>query len=215
MSKATGNAHAAIIVAIMGASGSGKTTKFKAKAAKLPARLRRRTIIWSPKEPADRYEILYPGSVVVRSAAEVLAALRKAGPSGEFHLVFQPRLNRKTDAAQFDAVCKLALAARNVLFVVDELHTVTQASFAPDGWSQLVMMGRAYGCAVFGMSQRPASMDKDFLSNCSVVNTGRLAFKADAEAVASALNVKAAEVLALTGYAYLERDTLSGKITRG
>ena len=77
------------------------------------------------------------------------------------------------------------------------------------------MMGRAYGCEVFGLSQRPASMDKDFLSNCTVIRTGRLAYSEDAVAVGKSLNVKPDEVLALTGFSYLQRDTLSGKITRG
>lgn len=212
---AGGNSQAATIVAIMGASGSGKTYTLKGKLAKLPARLTRRTIVWSPKEPADRYVDLYPGSVVVRSASEVLDIVRKAGAAGSFHIVFWPRLNRKVDAAQFDAVCRIALAARNVTVIADELHTVTTPSWAPDGWSQLVMMGRAYGCAVFGLSQRPASMDKDFLSNCSIVRTGRLAYADDATAVAKALNVKPPEVLALTGYSFIERDTLTGKMTRG
>lgn len=209
-----GNEAQATIVAIMGASGSGKTFNLKRKLAKLPMRQQRRTIVWSPKEKADNYAGLFPGSVVVRSAAEVLAIVRKAGKAGGFHIVFEPRLNRQVDAAQFGAVCSMALAVGNVTFIADELHTVTTASWAPDGWSQLVMMGRAYGCAVFGLSQRPASIDKDFFSNCTVIRTGRLAFDADCKAVAKALNVKAAEVLALTGYMSIERDTLTGKMTR-
>jgi hypothetical protein len=150
----------------------------------------------------------------VTTAREVLQLVRAAG-SGEFHIVFRPRLNRAIDSAQFDAVCRIALAARRVCVIVDELHTVTKPSWAPDGWSQLVMMGRAYGCEVFGLSQRPASMDKDFLSNCTLIRTGRLAYSEDAVAVGKSLNVKPEEVLALTGFSYLQRDTLTGKTTRG
>lgn len=207
----SGNANAARVVAIMGSTGSGKTTTLRSMLAKPK---RKRTIIWSPKEPMDRYADLYPGSVVVTKAADVLA-LAKAAGKGPMHVVFQPRLNRKVDAAQFDAVCRIAMAAGNLTMVVDELHTVTLPSWAPDGWSQLVMMGRAYGCEVFGLSQRPASMDKDFLGNCSMVHTGRLADAADAQAVAKTIGVKREDVLGLSGFSWIRRDMLTGQVTRG
>lgn len=205
------NTNAAKVTAIMGATGCGKTTTLRALLAKPK---RKRTIVWSPKEPIDNYAALYAGSVVVNSAAEVLRLVKAAG-KGEFHLVFRPRLNREVDQAQFGAVCKIAMAARNVTMVVDELHTVTRPSWAPDGWSELIMMGRGYGCEVFGLSQRPASVDKDFLSNASMVQTGRLAFADDAKAVAKSLTVPWSDVMTLSGYQWIRRDILTGKVTRG
>jgi len=207
----TGNSNAAKVVAIMGATGCGKTTYLRKC---LAARARKRTIIWSPKEPIDNYAALFPGSVVLRTAAEVLATVKAAG-KGPFHIVYQPRLNRKVDEAQFNVVCKIAMAARNVTFIADEIHTVTKPSWAPDGWSELVMMGRGYGTELFGMSQRPASMDKDFLGNCSEVWTGRLAYEEDAKAVAKTLRVTPAEILDLTGFQFIHRNTLTGKTTKG
>lgn len=206
-----GNNNTAKVTAIMGATGCGKTTTLRALLAKPK---RRRTIIWSPKEPIDNYAALYPGSVVVNSASEVLRLVKAAG-RGEFHLVFRPRLNREVDQAQFGAVCKIAMAARDVTVVVDELHTVTRPSWAPDGWSELIMMGRGYGCEVFGLSQRPASVDKDFFSNASMIHTGRLAFDEDAKAVSKALTVPWQDVMGLTGFQWIRRDILSGKVTRG
>lgn len=207
----TGNTNTAKVTAIMGATGCGKTTTLRALLAKPK---RKRTIVWSPKEPIDNYAGLYPGSVVVNSASEVLRLVKAAG-KGEFHIVFRPRLNREVDQAQFGAVCKIAMAARNVTMVVDELHTVTRPSWAPDGWSELIMMGRGYGCEVFGLSQRPASVDKDFLSNASMVQTGRLAFADDAKAVAKSLTVPWQDVMDLSGYQWIRRDILTGKVTRG
>ena len=209
MSK--GNTNTAKVTAIMGATGCGKTTTLRALLAKPK---RRRTIVWSPKEPIDNYAALYAGSVVVNSASEVLRLVKAAG-RGEFHLVFRPRLNREVDQAQFGAVCKIAMAARNVTLVVDELHTVTRPSWAPDGWSELIMMGRGYGCEVFGLSQRPASIDKDFMSNSSMVHTGRLAYADDAKAVAKTLTVPWQDVMGLTGFQWIRRDILSGEVTRG
>lgn len=209
--SASGNGHQARVMAIMGATGCGKTTKLRELLAR-PAR--KRTVIWSPKEPIDNYAALYPGSIVVRSVSEVLAAL-KAAKRGPVHLVFWPRLNRAIDEQQFGALCKLVMAARDITLIVDEMHTVTKPSWAPDGWSEAVMMGRGYGLEIFGLSQRPASIDKDFLSNCSRVHVRRLGFDQDAKAVAKTLNVPWQQVMALSGFSWIERDNLSGKVTRG
>lgn len=209
MSK--GNTNTAKVTAILGATGCGKTTTLRALLARPK---RRRTIVWSPKEPIDNYAALYEGSVVVNSASDVLRIVREA-KRGEFHLVFRPRLNREVDQAQFGAVCKIAMAARDVTVVVDELHTVTRPSWAPDGWSELIMMGRGYGCEVFGLSQRPASVDKDFFGNASMIHTGRLAYEEDAKVVAKALTVPWADVMGLTGFQWIRRDILNGKVTRG
>lgn len=207
---AKGNANAAKIWAIMGASGAGKTHYLRQVLGK---RKRRRTIIWSPKEAIDNYAAMFGGQVV-STAGEVLALLKAAG-KGPVHIVFRPRLVRAVDEAQFDAVCKMAMLARDVTFIVDELHTVTKPSWAPDGWRKLVMMGRGYGAEVFGLSQRPASVDKDFFGNLSTIHVRRMAYEADAKAVAAALSIPHREVMALTGYQWLERDMNTGKTTRG
>lgn len=206
----TGNANAARVIAIMGSTGSGKTSYLRQVLAK---RKRRRTIVWSPKEDIDGYAALFGGAVVT-TAGEALALLKAAG-KGPVHIVFKPRLVRAVDEAQFDAVCKMAMLARNITFIVDELHTVTRPSWAPDGWRKLVMMGRGYGTEVFGLSQRPASVDKDFFGNLSTMHARRMAYAEDAKVVARALSVKPEEVQALTGYQWIERDIQTGKTTRG
>ena len=206
-----GNSNGAKVIAIMGSTGCGKSHFLRSMLAK---RRRKRTMIWSPKEAIDNYAALYPGSVIVTTAAETLATVKAAG-RGEFHLVFKPRLNRAADAAQFGAFCKIAMLARDVTVIAEELHTMTKPSWAPDGWSELIMMGRGYGAEVFGLSQRPASVDKDFFGNVSMIHCGRMAYDDDAKAVAKALGVRPADVLALTGYQWIERDILTGKVTRG
>lgn len=207
----TGNSHAAKVTAIMGSTGCGKSHFLRSVLAKPK---RKRTLIWSPKEAIDNYAAMYPGSIVVTTAAQTLDALKKAG-RGPVHIVFKPRLNRKADEAQFGAVCKMAMLARDITFIAEELHTVTKPSWAPDGWSELIMMGRGYGAEVFGLSQRPASVDKDFFGNVSLIHCGRMAYADDAKAVASALGVKPQEVMALTGHQWIERDILSGQVRRG
>ena len=204
-----GNERAPEVVAIMGGTGSGKTTQVLRV---LHGKARRRTLVWSPKEREDNYAGAYMGSIVVRSATDCIHEMRASGP---WHIVFVPSLSRKSDEAMFSVVCMAALAARDVCVVVDELHTVTRPNMAPDGWRKLVMMGRSAGCSVIGASQRPASIDKDFFGNCSRVHVRRLGYPEDAKVCAKALGVDAAEVLALSGYKWLERNTLTGKVSRG
>lgn len=214
MGQGVSNDRAASFVAILGATGCGKTTELKRRLAALPKRKRRRTLVWSPKEPLDNYAALYPGSRIVRTAGEALEVLKRAGSSGEFHLVFSPSLRRKVDEGQFDVVCKALLAVRNCIFIVDELHSVTEPSRAPDGWAKLCFMGRGFGLEVFGLSQRPASVDKAFMGSLSAIHVGRLPHPPDQKTVAEILGVDRAEVAALSGFQAIRRDMLTGKVER-
>ena len=207
----TGNANSAKVIGIMGSTGCGKSF-FLRKMLARPAR--KRTLIWSPKEAIDNYAGLYAGSIVCTSANAVLTALKRAG-AGHVHIVFKPTLNRKKDQALFGAVCKMAMAARNITVIAEELHTVVTPSWAPDGWSELNMMGRGYGVEVFALSQRPASIDKDFFSNMSMLHVGRMNFDDDVKTCARALRVPVAEVQNLTGFKWIERDILTGTTKKG
>lgn len=207
----SGNTLEAQFIAIMGSTGCGKTTELKKRLAK---KKRPRTFVWSPKEALDNYAALYAGSVVVRTASEVLDVLRVAGRRGAFHLVFQPTLDQKRDMALFDVVCRMLLAVGNLTLVVDELHSVTSASNAPHGWRKLNFMGRGYGIHVFGLSQRPASVDKAFMGSLSAIHCGRLPHPPDQKTVAEILGVDRSEVAGLVGYQAIQRDMLTGKVTR-
>jgi hypothetical protein len=207
----TGNSNAAKVIGIMGATGCGKSFFLRKMLAK-PAR--KRTLIWSPKEAIDGYAALYPGSIVCTTASSVVQTLKRAG-TGPVHIVFKPTLDRAKDVALFGIVCKAAMLARNITVVAEEVHTVTRPSWAPDGWSELIMMGRGYGVEVFALSQRPASIDKDFFSNMSMLHVGRMNFDDDVKTCAKALRVPIADVQNLTGHQWIERDILAGTTKRG
>lgn len=204
--SAAGNQLAARFIAILGVTGCGKTHLLRRLLAK---KRRRRTLIWSPKEVLDNYAALYEGSHVVTTLAEARAIIRAAG-RGAFHVVFRPRRNRKDDTAMFSTLCKIAMDARDLTFMVDELHTVTLPSWAPDGWSELNFMGRGFGVEVFGMSQRPASVDKDFMGSLSQIYVGRLPNPDDQKACARILGIQQEEVAALQDYQFIHRDMGSG-----
>jgi len=209
--SAKGNAQEAQFIAIMGATGCGKTTELKKRLAQ---KKRTRTLIWSPKEAIDNYAALYQGSAVVRSVSEVLQIVKAAGKRGPFHVVFIPTLNKKKDTALFDVFCKIAMAASNLTLIAEELHSVTTPMLAPDGWVKINFMGRSYGVHVFGLSQRPASVDKSFMGSLSYIHVGRLPHPPDQKAIAEVMGIDKAEIASLTGYQAIQKDLHSGKITR-
>lgn len=193
-----GNANKARIVAVMGSTGTGKSLwVFRQISAS------KRLLVWSPKEQIDDYA----GRLKARrvNCPEAMRqALIEAG-TGVLRLVYVAPVNRKDAEKAFDMFCKLAMAAENCVVIAEELHTVTRPTWAPDGWSNLIMMGRGYGMEVFGVSQRPASVDKDFFSNCTMLHAGRVNYEDDAKVLARSLMIDPSELLNLADFAYIER----------
>jgi hypothetical protein len=152
---------------------------------------------------------------VFTSVAGVLDAAKAAGPRGGFRVVFVPSPDPVTAVRQFDTLCRIAFHAERVTFIVDELKSVTTPSRSPIGWGMLTGRGRKRGIRVYGISQRPASIDKDFLGNCTTVRTGRLTYPEDRKAVAKVLDVPDTEIRDLPDLAWIQRDMKTGKVTRG
>jgi hypothetical protein len=206
----SGNKNQARIYGFVGSSGCGKTY---AMMKMLTRPKRKRTLVWSPKEVIDNYASFWPGALLTSSVSEVVDSVSRSG-SSEFHSVFMPSADRKIRERQFHVICQL-YRCKNFAFIAEELHTVTRPNWAPDGWSEMVLMGRGFGVEIFGCSQRPASMDKDFFGNCSMVRSGRLGYDDDEKVMAKALRVPVAEVRALTGFQFIQYDQRSGVVSRG
>ncbi len=205
-----GNANRSEIVFVAGMTGTGKTQWLLQR---LERPKRKRLMIWSPKEVIDNYTGRF-GGVLVTSAAQCLEVVKAAG-AGPCCVIFAPPGSRKKDTVLFSAFCEIARLARNMCVVVEEVHTVTFASSAPEGWSKLNLMGRGYGASVYALSQRPASVDKDFFGNCSLYHTGRLGFAEDAKVMARLLGVPPSELLAMPDMHYIEREPRAGAAVRG
>lgn len=210
-SAAKGNGLQAEFHALLGVTGCGKTHELKKRLRKLKPK---RTLIWSPKERIDNYAAFFPGTKTVRSVSELLEILRVVGEKKPFHVVFVPTLNQKKDSAMFNIACKMLMAVCNVVLIVEELHTVTTASHAPDGWRQINFMGRGFGVHVFGLSQRPASVDKAFMGALSSVHVGRLPNVPDQKTMADIIGVDVAEVANLTGFQSIQKNMHNGNIKR-
>ena len=204
----------AAIMAVLGSSGSGKSSFVKRETRRGHPRL----LVW---DPLGEYQ-----GATTDKVHELLAALR----SKKFRLVFRPSDDDKIRAVQFDLVCRAALAAGNLTLVVEELRFVTTPSRAPVGWARVCLTGRHKGLTVYGLSQRPASIDKDFLGNCTRIRCGRLVYPEDVRAVGRALGLKVrpdpagqdlktawsmARLEVLQPLEWIEKDMTTGKFSAG
>lgn len=196
----------ASIVAVMGASGSGKSTFIKRAVAKArPARL----LIWDPMREYGEF------GQAVHALGDLVVKVTEGGKRNRFNLVFQPSNDEKTRAKQFDIFCGIAMAVGQCVVVVEELKFVTKPSWAPLRWSTVTMQGRHKGLKVIGASQRPASIDKDFLGNCTVIHTGRLAYAEDVRAVAKGMQIEESQIAALKPLEWIEKNMQTGQLTTG
>jgi hypothetical protein len=188
------------ITAVMGGSGSGKSTFIKREIARIKPK---RLIIFDVMhEYGDHGQ-------PVKLCGEMARLAKQAS----FKLIFQP--NSRSIESQFDFVCRLAFALGDCMLVVEELNRVTEATRSPPAWQDCTSRGRHKGLIIYGASQRPAGVDKDFFSNATRVRSGRVNFEADIRTLANVLKVKPADIDGLMPLEYIERDMTTGKTTRG
>lgn len=196
--------NTAFIAAVIGASGSGKSAWIKQQLRQgRPARL----LVWDPQaEYADFGQVYFDRAALL---SDLLAA--KKG----FRAVYQPGDRPSLYADRFGWLCKLSYGWGECALVVEELADVTRPSWAPDGWSIVCRKGRHRGLRVFGASQRPASVDKDFFGNATLVHCGRLNYEADLRTMGNVLCIAAAELQTLKPMEWIERDMATGATRKG
>lgn len=122
-------------------------------------------------------------------------------------------------ARAFGAFCAAAydLAPRvgGLWVVVEELADVTTASHAPPAWARITRSGRHRGITLLAATQRPATVDKSFLGNASLIRCFRLNWRTDTRILAAVLAVQESELIALKPGQWVERNMLTGMVTRG
>jgi len=205
----SGARNAVSIGAILGASGSGKSSLMKLELIALdPPRL----MVWDPKGEYGAYGSAVPGTRSRPSALDDL--VRKVAGAGErssFKLVFRPVLSRSAMRDQFNVFCQLAERAGNCFVLVDELADVTEPGWAPEGWERLTRQGRHAGITIRGASQRPAEIDKSFFGNASHIAVFRMNAEGDVDRCAKLLGVDSVRVRSLAPLEWIERDMLTGR----
>jgi hypothetical protein len=200
-----------------GAPGSGKSFEIHAQLARRkPGRL----IVVDPDGE-------YPEAGVLHS--QLPDAIRATCYS-TFRTRFRASHVREIAERQFDVLCQTVRwhvdpqpgqqrppAVAGVVFVVDELAEYVGSSFreSPESWQWLIKRGRKYGVSLLAASQRPQHIDKTLYDLCSTLRTGRINGGRTQAILADALDVPTADVRALTGHQFIQRDKNTGKLTRG
>lgn len=89
------------------------------------------------------------------------------------------------DQLRFEALCRLAYERADLVFAVDELHEYCPNRFATIGkyFKKLCLHGRHANVDVFGISQRPANLHKDFLSQAARLHVFKLTYPGDMKAL--------------------------------
>jgi len=188
------------IIAILGASGAGKSTAIKQL---IREQKPKRLIVIDPMgEYGDHAEH-------VKTVSEVLAAARQKA----FKVAF--KTSSINPVEQFDTICRIAYTVGDCWLIVDELAIYTQPNKAPPAWADCSMRGRHKGMTVIGASQRPASIDKHFFGNASIVRSGRLNYADDVKTMGNVLNVPAQQIKDLLPLEYVQKNMGNGEITTG
>lgn len=195
------------IWAALGQSGTGKGLWIKAM---LKALKSGRLIILDPQ---DEYGAFAPPT---SSAAALSKAVIEAG-EGPFRIryVFPKTCTKDHFAKVFDLACQLAYAAKNCVFLVEELSNFTTASWAPPLWRRMCNSGRHEGVHVIGCSQFPAQIDKSFLSNATLMHVGYLKEEPHRKPVASCMDVPTSMIKNLPDLHFLEWQREGRKLFAG
>ena len=177
-----GTKNKADIIAVIGASGTGKSSYIKGELLKRYLRL----LVWSPLEKTDDYAGFCKGVVVTGKISELVAQVK----SGARAIVYVPTGSDAEVKTQFDRFCRIVWELNGATVLVEELSRVTMASWSPPAWKNLSTAGRHQGLTIIGTSQRPATIDKDFLGNCTEIRCYRVNYDNDAKVMADSLGLQ-------------------------
>lgn len=209
------------IRAYVGGTGSGKGASVREHLEKIKPR---RLLIWDPLgEYAYCCKVVTGDMEVVARTIKAAKSYGESSALGGFSISFFPGPDARKFADNFEKFCRLAWWAGDADVLVEELADVTTASHAPPLWGRMVKQGRHRRLRLIGCTQRPASVDKDFLGNVTYVRVFCLNWPADVPVMAAVVRAPQADVAALlttetdkeTTIRFIERERATGKTTPG
>ena len=107
------------------------------------------------------------------------------------------------------------LHGQRSVVVAEELSAFTHPGKAPPGWHLLVTQGLEFEIDIWSLMQRPAESDKTCLGNATRLRVFALTRFQDCRYIANELDCDPAEISRLPPLHYVERDMLTGKLSRG
>lgn len=204
---ADNSSNVARIWAVMGASGTGKGLWIKEQIRKEnPQRL----IVWDFKDEYGEF-----AKYKTSSTAQLLAAVKKAGEGGGKFRFITTAVGEKGMKKDFEAVCNIAYAWENLMFIAEELSNVTTASYAPASWRKMTTSGRHANVHIIGASQTPATIDKSFLGNATLIHVSSLRQENHRKAVATSMDIDLDRITKLQPLEYIEKDFDTGEVMEG
>lgn len=164
------------IFVVTGSSGSGKSSIVKKRLAR-----HKRAIIFDPDDEYGKEK----GVCTATSVSDLVDKI-EATKGGAMKI----RIVARTPQA-FGAVCNIAFAWGNCLFIAEELagENRTTPSKAPPDWHKIVSRGRKRGITVIGVTQRIAESDKTIIGNASHIFAGRMTRSADRKLIAREIDL--------------------------
>ncbi|MFA9273404.1 MAG: hypothetical protein ACEQSE_00900, partial [Candidatus Aquirickettsiella gammari] len=135
-----------------------------------------------------------------------------------FKVRYIPKGRTKQDRqAEFEELCRMASAAKNCTFVIEELGRYTMPSYAPPAWSDCCNDGRHDGLHLIAASQFPAQIDKAFLGNATLIHCGYLGEVSHRKCVAEKMDIDPQMIKDLPNLSYLQfdreaRTTIKGRV---
>lgn len=210
----SGSHNQADLTAIIGATGSGKSTRIKLL---LESERPRRLMVWDWKAEYDMPVVAVADlHLVVKESGNAVVSVK---PTKEIaRAIYQGRMRAENEAAviarMFDQFCNVALDRGNLMVIAEELSNVTTASWAPLPWRRVCTEGRHSALRIIGTTQRPALCDKTFIDAATVIMCGRLNSSSSKAYMADAMDVAKADIAALGQFQWIAKDTQSGRVWR-
>jgi hypothetical protein len=189
------------IWAFIAQSGQGKGLLMKAALRKLKPK---RIIILDTKDENGEF------ADMVSSLSDLAMTTFKK----EFKVRYQLKATtNKGRRDEFEILCRIASAAGNCVFLIEELGRYTMASYAPPAWADCCNDGRHDGLHIIAASQFPAQIDKAFLGNCTEIWCGYLGEENHRVVMAKKMDVPAQQIkeLAQFQFLYFHRDSRTVK----
>lgn len=190
---------------------TGRTRSGKTLSTRLALKKERRLLVFDPKGKWAELDHCTP----ILSRRELLKIAR-GGLSGRFAYISQDRgdFGYWAEACYWWARVLDTRHARSVV-VAEELSAFTTPGKAPQGWHLLLTQGLEFAADIWALVQRPAESDKTCIGNATRLRAFAMTRAADCAYIARELDCEANEIAALKPLSYIERDMITGGLTRG